>query len=602
MGFLDRFKVKQKAPSDGYERMSAAGDNPDVWDSLSDEELKQVVMVKCVQYAASQDGGRIPGLLKLYRHAMTRLDTAERMELLTQFSAMTEERKGEGHMGLMMFLVADEDPAIRSRAAMSLAVLFDPQEGDVLAGPRFVVRSLLNHAKDAEHQGDALCGILLLGDKRLLPLLEDAWEKLSDDARLALSRAKSGFVNEGMVEFWLRCLENGCSKCVFGSIVAAIAKLPAIARVPFVLDVERVLPVYRDSENRMRLIRQISFGDYLKEIRPRLQALEALESEPKVIPNIYESWKNPDELEEVIEETGAASLFSAAQAALPNFAPIHVASDLLQQCEVSGLFAYGIFNPMGPTLSIISVLRHAAADTSLIHYQMLNPFVQQRMVIGALPKDAPKHELVTLLTRTFAVNNVDDSILIVGLPTFLILPEEDAHGAIALSCLRSHVIENDRLSEVVEELESLRRHEGRPWDRAASERPEAMMEYFGENRRGSRVSDTRARFDERRAVRLLEEWLQLLTSPSHLNAESRGFVQAWQGAIDLQAGNFLAAEAMSLEQMLNCVIESNPTFVLRLREAIQQLESPSNRAVSHREGSIDDLAAENTPLTNTENN
>src|SRR4029077_14297885 len=159
-------------------------------------------------------------------------------------------------------------------------------------------------------------------------------EKLSDDARLALSRAKSGFVNEGMVEFWLRCLENGCSKCVFGSIVAAIAKLPAIARVPFVLDVERVLPVYRDSENRMRLIRQISFGDYLKEIRPRLQALEALESEPKVIPNIYESWKNPDELQEVIEDTGAASLFSAAQAALPNFAPIHVASDLLQQCEV----------------------------------------------------------------------------------------------------------------------------------------------------------------------------------------------------------------------------------------------------------------------------
>src|SRR5437899_663396 len=87
--------------------------------------------------------GSSAGFGELYRHAMTRLDTAERMELLTEFSAMNEERKGQGHMGLMMFLVADEDPAIRSTAAMSLAVLFDPQEGDVLAGPRFVVKTLL---------------------------------------------------------------------------------------------------------------------------------------------------------------------------------------------------------------------------------------------------------------------------------------------------------------------------------------------------------------------------------------------------------------------------------------------------------------------------
>jgi hypothetical protein len=300
MGFLDRPKGKRKAPRDGYERISAAGDNADVWHSLSDEELKQVVMVKCVEYGESQDGARISRLFELYRHAMSRLDTAERMELLTQFSMMTEERKGQGHMGLMMFLVADEDPAICSTAAMSLAVLFDPQEGDVLAGPRFVVGTFLNQEKNAEHQGDALGGILLLGDKRLLPLLEDAWEKLSDDARLALTRAKSDFVNEGVVEFWLRGLEKGCSESVFGSVVAAIAKLPAIAQVPFVIDAERVLPAYRDSENPMRLIRRISFEDYLKEIRRRLEALEAHESQPTVIPRIYEVWENPDDFKGVI--------------------------------------------------------------------------------------------------------------------------------------------------------------------------------------------------------------------------------------------------------------------------------------------------------------
>jgi hypothetical protein len=298
MGFLDW--LERNAPSDDWLRASAAGDDPNVRYYLSDEQLKQVVMVKCIEYGVRRDGDGIGQLLRLYRHAMSRLNTAERMELLTQFSAMTEQRRGQWHMGLMMFLAEDDDPAIRSTAAMSLAVLFDPPAGDVLAGPRFVVKTLLNKEEDAERLGDALGGILLLGDKRLLPLLEDAWEKLSDDARLALTRAKSGFVNEAVVEFWLRCLEKGCSESVFGSVVAAIAKLPAIAQVSFVIDAERVLPAYHDSKNPMRLIRRISFQDYLREIRPRLEALEAHESEPKVIPKIYEVWENPDDFKGII--------------------------------------------------------------------------------------------------------------------------------------------------------------------------------------------------------------------------------------------------------------------------------------------------------------
>jgi hypothetical protein len=293
MGFFDRFKAKQTAPSQDYKRISAAGDNPDAWDTLSDEDLKQVIMVKCIEYGASQDASLIRGLFALYSHARERLDQDERMQMLTQFSAMTEQRQGQGHMGLMMFMAGDDEPAIVSTAAMSLAVLFAPKNGDPLSGPKFVVRTLVNRDSDADTQGAALGGVLLLGDKRLLPLMEDAWAKLSGDARLSLSKAKSGFVYEGMVEFWIRCLEKGCSESVFGSVVAAIAKMPAIAQVPFVLDVERVLPAYLDSENPMRMIRQTSFGDYLEEIRPRLEALEEEETEPKLIPKIYEIWENP---------------------------------------------------------------------------------------------------------------------------------------------------------------------------------------------------------------------------------------------------------------------------------------------------------------------
>ena len=301
MSLFDRSrKNKNQAAISDYKRLSALGDSPDAWDGLKDEDLKRLVIMKCTEYGVIQDASQIPGLFALYRYAKTRLDTSQRMKLLLQFGAMVEEQMGQGHMGLMMFLAVDDDASICSTAAMSLAVLFDSHDGDELAGPTFVVRTLLSRETDLQSQGQALRGILLLGDKRLLPLLEDAGSRITDDSRQELARAKSGIVSEAMVEFWLRCLEDGCSESVFGSVVAAIAKLPVIAQVPFVLDVQRVMPAYRDSENPMQVLRKRSFGEYLEEIRPRLDALEKIETDPKLIPKIYEIWQNPEQFRGII--------------------------------------------------------------------------------------------------------------------------------------------------------------------------------------------------------------------------------------------------------------------------------------------------------------
>jgi hypothetical protein len=289
------FKQTQK-PSEGMddsEHLSALGDDPEAWDDLDDEELKQVIAMKFIEYGATQDSSLIPDLFALYRHAMERLDVGERREMLTEFSHIIEQNDGLGHMGLMMFLAADTDPGIRSSAALSLSVLFDPEDGDELAGPRFVIRTLVKHDNGSPGQGAALGGVLLLGDKRIMPLLAEVWDELSEEAQLEMTAAKSGFVSEGVVEFWLDRLEGGCSEAVFGSAVAAIAKMPVIAQMPFVLDIERLLPAYADGEP-MALLRRTLFDEYLEEIRPRLEALEAEESEPKLIPRIFEIWDDPD--------------------------------------------------------------------------------------------------------------------------------------------------------------------------------------------------------------------------------------------------------------------------------------------------------------------
>jgi len=198
-----------------------------------------------------------------------------------------------------MFLAADNNPGIRSSAALSLSVLFGPEDGDELAGPRFVIHTLVHHDGGAPGQGAALGGVLLLGDKRIMPLLAEVWDQLSEETQLGITAAKSGFVTEAMVEFWLDRLEEGCSESVFGSAVAAIAKMPVISQVPLVVDVERLLPAYAGGEP-MKLLRRTSFADYLEEIRLRLEALEAEESEPKVIPRIFEIWEDPESFRGII--------------------------------------------------------------------------------------------------------------------------------------------------------------------------------------------------------------------------------------------------------------------------------------------------------------
>jgi len=295
MGLFDRFK-KKAPPQSGQAnpiRYMLLADNKEAWSEADDDDLMQAIVFKCLEYGQSEDMTLIMPLFEFYRYGMERFDAKTRLEMLLNFTRSIEQNQGAGVMCLMMFLAADTDYGVISTAAMNMAVLKSPENDDPLDSIRFVVRSA-SRDPNAENFGAALAGILLLGDKRVLPVLEKAWDELSDEGRLSLTRAKSGLVTEAVVEFWISCLEKECSEEVKGSLIAAIAKLPFIASYPYVFDMERVLPVYKDPENPVHPLRRTSFTDYLNEIRPKLEALEEEESEPKLIPSVYAVWENPD--------------------------------------------------------------------------------------------------------------------------------------------------------------------------------------------------------------------------------------------------------------------------------------------------------------------
>jgi hypothetical protein len=142
--FRPSHRPRQPDPGDCHE-LSNVGDNPALWDELDDDALRQVLAIKLLEYGATQESKRIDGLFALYRHVMTRIPPSGRLEMLTEFATLIERHHGFGHMGLLMFIAADTDPGIRSSAALNLAVLYDPADGDMRGGPRFVMTHWETH-------------------------------------------------------------------------------------------------------------------------------------------------------------------------------------------------------------------------------------------------------------------------------------------------------------------------------------------------------------------------------------------------------------------------------------------------------------------------
>lgn len=254
--------------------------------------IKQITFEACLAHGTEHTP--IRRLMELYELTMQSLNTSERMQILKGLMLSVEEKDGLGHMSLSVFLTTESDYEIISTAAMSLAVLFPVRDGDELSGPKYVANTLLNYEDNPKEQGAQLAGLILLGDKRVLPILKDTWQKISPTAQLEATRAKSSYMTESAIDFWLWCIENCDNENIVGSAVATLAKMPSIAAAPFVFESERVFPSYSAPEAPIQILNKTPLTDYLKKIDPHLKYLISKESEPKVIPMIYDYWGNSD--------------------------------------------------------------------------------------------------------------------------------------------------------------------------------------------------------------------------------------------------------------------------------------------------------------------
>jgi hypothetical protein len=269
--------------------LAAVARQPARWRALSDEQLERLLLRQCVLYDLfPDDRRRTDDLMQLYALAVDRLPLEARGRVL---DAVADRSAQLAHApnGLLPFLYRDPEPSIVAAATLQGALLFPLDDDDPLTGPK-TMRRLVDQVGDHAVRGAILGGLLLLGDRRVMPLLARCWDDLDHAGIDALTQARSGVVHAAHVDFLLDALESQ-PESHWGAWAAALIQLRTTARVAKVVDVERVFPAWSATGPPVRVVHEWPFDAFAARIAPRLRALAGRETaDPRVIPAVLEAW------------------------------------------------------------------------------------------------------------------------------------------------------------------------------------------------------------------------------------------------------------------------------------------------------------------------
>jgi hypothetical protein len=420
------------------------------WAGLNLDETEFVLEEALKCYGSIVDGSQIRTLFAFYRRYLGMADLARRQGLLTRITEFVSDGRQNRYLALLCFLNADTDGQIISGAALDISMVMPRENGDPLTGPKHValhgcggLRAKMGRP-GSDDEGHAAAGLLLMGDMRLLPLLEEIWDRLTPNARNYMIMRRSNLVSALAVEFFLRRLEADKEEEYHGILGAALYKLPEVAAqqpIHAILDIRRNFGLPPGLEP-MELVGKESMTEAFTRIQKRFKALIDRETEPKVLPSAYAAWAKAagvapeqpsadadssetkrDKADEDFEEEDDTSYFARVQAqdlhdefeVIKNDNELHpeiyfyanpymvrdvTASELEEEFSPQKflpLLVTGIFNPFGPTLCVYGIQDDGYGDWRLMRYQ-LNPFSCTKGDVATLDAE----------TTSFATGDFDE--------------------------------------------------------------------------------------------------------------------------------------------------------------------------------------------------
>lgn len=257
---------------------------------LDERQFEELLLDCCVSFARAPEGEGLRSLLELYGRFAERVPPERRLKTCLRLQVRVEEHEESLALALLPFIHAENDSAVISSASLSLASLLRLEEDDETAGPRWVAEMVLAGESLSAHEGRIGAGLLLLGDRRLAPLWRAIWERLDVAGRCSMAKAWSGFATAAHVDFLLEALERERDDGVFGALAGTLGRFPLQAQAPLVVEVERALPATPANRNPLRVLGRWTIEEYGERLRPRLERLLEVESEPRVLGMVIEAW------------------------------------------------------------------------------------------------------------------------------------------------------------------------------------------------------------------------------------------------------------------------------------------------------------------------
>ncbi len=258
------------------------------WARVPPTALHDCLVAKLAEHAEDPSDK----LFRLYSTAVRRLSIPARQGALETLTSLVEDH-GLTPIALFPFLVADPDPSIASTAALNLAVLIPADEEDPLHGPRFV-RKLADDSEEPV-RAHILLGLLTLGDRRVLPLLDRAWEPLSREGRRVFANVRSVVLHAPVIDYLLGWLGESDDPEDQGAICGTLARFGRAGgpATPGVVEARRKLPANGPGdEPPITLLRRWTVEEYAERMEPALRRAAEREAatEYRHVPFVLSAW------------------------------------------------------------------------------------------------------------------------------------------------------------------------------------------------------------------------------------------------------------------------------------------------------------------------
>lgn len=200
------------------------------------------------------------------------------------------------------------------------------------------------------------------------------------------------------------------------------------------------------------------------------------------------------------------------------------------ESDVTQVIAFGIFNPYGPTMFSIDLIRVAGTGEALITSTMLNPFQSTATAYALLPASSsgdpePVGRCLTVLAKRNG--HPDAPILLESAPTYVLFPRDSILTIDLLRQFTVGLLAAAGVEGIGETAKRLERFKGRPWDRATEEMVSAARSYV----RSRTAESGGASAAPANSPADYDRWWRIASDLEHVRVEMAQMQVAWQGAL-----------------------------------------------------------------------